>query len=214
MTQIKCFTFNPFSENTYILFDDHSREAIVFDPGCYTENERKMLKKFIDDNQLIIKRLINTHCHLDHVFGNPFISTTYRVDLECHRAELPVLARVEQAGMMFGTPVPPQETPSVFIEDGDVITLGSIALEAILAPGHSPGSLCFYDAKNKFLIGGDVLFLGSIGRTDLPGGNHRQLLESIETRLMPLPDDVKVYSGHGQPTTIGRERQHNPFLNQ
>ncbi len=213
MTQLKSFTFNPFSENTYIVFDDETREAIVFDPGCYTENERKMLKKFISDNELIVKRLINTHCHLDHVFGNPFVSETYNVSLECHRAELPILERVEAAGMMFGTPVPPQETPSVFIEDGDVIRLGNIELTAILAPGHSPGSLCFYEGKNKFLIGGDVLFLGSIGRTDLPLGNHKQLIESIETRLMSLPDDVKVYSGHGQPTTIGRERLHNPFLN-
>lgn len=212
MTQLKSFAFNPFSENTYILFDDATREAIVFDPGFYTANERKMFVKFIDDNNLIIKRLINTHCHLDHVFGNPFIIETYNVPLECHRAELPVLARVEQAGMMFGTPVPPQQSPSVFIEDNAVITLGSIELKAILAPGHSPGSLCFYHEKDKFLIGGDVLFLGSIGRTDLPGGSHAQLIQSIETRLMTLPDDVKVYSGHGQPTTIGRERRYNPFL--
>jgi glyoxylase-like metal-dependent hydrolase (beta-lactamase superfamily II) len=212
MTQLKSFAFNPFSENTYILFDDTTREAIVFDPGFYTVNERKMFVKFIDDNNLIIKRLINTHCHLDHVFGNPFIIETYNVPLECHRAELPVLARVEQSGMMFGTPVPPQQAPSVFIEDNAVITLGSIELKAILAPGHSPGSLCFYHEKDKFLIGGDVLFFGSIGRTDLPGGSHAQLIQSIETRLMTLPDDVKVYSGHGQPTTIGRERRYNPFL--
>lgn len=212
MTQLKSFAFNPFSENTYILFDDATREAIVIDPGFYTANERKMFVKFIDDNHLIIKRLINTHCHLDHVFGNPFIIETYNVPLECHRAELPVLARVEQSGMMFGTPVPPQQTPSVFIEDNEVITLGSIELKTILAPGHSPGSLCFYHEKDKFLIGGDVLFFGSIGRTDLPGGSHVQLIQSIETRLMTLPDDVKVYSGHGQPTTIGRERRYNPFL--
>ncbi len=213
MTQLKSFTFNPFSENTYIVFDDETREAIVFDPGCYTVNEKKLLKKYIEDNQLIIKRLINTHCHLDHVFGNPFIIETYDVPLECHRAELSILARVEAAGMMFGTPVAAQEAPSVFIEDGDVITLGNIELKVILAPGHSPGSLCFYDEKNKFLIGGDVLFFGSIGRTDLPGGNHGHLINSIQTRLMPLPDDVTVYSGHGQPTTIGRERRSNPFLN-
>ena len=166
----------------------------------------------IDDNHLVIKRLINTHCHLDHVFGNPFIIETYKVPLECHIAELPILARVEAAGMMFGTPVPPQDAPSLFIEDNDVITVGNIELKVLLAPGHSPGSLCFYDEKNKFLIGGDVLFFGSIGRTDLPGGNHAHLINSIETRLMPLPDDVKVYSGHGQPTTIGYERLHNPFL--
>ncbi|MBL7815115.1 MAG: MBL fold metallo-hydrolase [Saprospiraceae bacterium] len=213
MTQLKSFAFNPFSENTYVLFDDATKEAIIFDPGCYMSYERTMLTKFISDNQLVVKRLINTHCHLDHVFGNPFVSEKYNVSMECHRAELPVLARVEQAGMMFGTPCPPQEPPTHFIEDDATIQLGSIELRTILAPGHSPGSLCFYNEKDKFLIGGDVLFFGSIGRTDLPGGNHKQLIESIQTRLMPLPDDVKVYSGHGQPTTIGRERLHNPFLN-
>ena len=213
MTQLKSFAFNPFSENTYILFDDTTREAIVIDPGFYTANERKMFLKYIDDNQLIVKRLLNTHCHLDHVIGNPFIIETYDAGLECHRAELPVLNNAERVGAMYGVAVPPQFPPSVFIEDNAVITLGCIELKAILAPGHSPGSLCFYDEKNKFLIGGDVLFFGSIGRTDLPGGSHAQLIESIKTRLMPLPDDVKVYSGHGQPTTIGRERQSNPFLN-
>ena len=208
---IKAFTFNPFSENTYLVFDE-TREAIVFDPGCFTVNEQKILKKYIDDNNLIIKRLINTHCHLDHIFGNPFIIENYGVGLECHRAELPVLQRAPIAGDMYGCPVPPQPEPAAFIEDNDVVKVGNYAFRAILAPGHSPGSLCFYNEKDKFLIGGDVLFFGSIGRTDLPGGNHKHLIESIQTRLFTLPNDVVVYSGHGQKTTIGYERVHNPFF--
>jgi hydroxyacylglutathione hydrolase len=213
MTQVKSFTFNPFSENTFILFDDQSREAIVLDPGCYTVNEQKQLQKFISDNQLTVKRLINTHCHLDHVFGNRFVEETYNVELEAHRAELPVLARAHIAGGMYGTPMPVQEPFSIFIEDNDEIQLGDATFKAILAPGHSPGSLCFYNEKEGFLIGGDVLFFQSIGRTDLPGGNSNQLIESILTRLFTLPDATKVYCGHGQPTTIGYERYNNPFLN-
>ena len=212
MIQIKAFTFNAFSENTYVVFDDN-KETIIFDPGCYTINERKMLKKFIDDNKLIVKRLINTHCHLDHIFGNTFISETYNVKLECHRLEIPILQQAHIAGDMYGVPVPPQPTPSVFLEDNDIVEVGKIKLKAILAPGHSPGSLCFYNEDEKFLIGGDVLFYGSIGRSDLPGGNHNQLINSILTRLMTLPEDVKVYSGHGPSTLIGFEKYNNSFLN-
>jgi glyoxylase-like metal-dependent hydrolase (beta-lactamase superfamily II) len=213
MTKIKVFTFNPFSENTYVLSDEQTREAIVFDPGCYGVNECKMLRKYITDNDLQVKRLINTHCHLDHIFGNPFVIETWGVGLECHENELPILNSAEISGLRFGTPVPTQTPPSVFLADGDIVRLGAIDLEVILAPGHSPGSLCFYNATEKYLIAGDVLFFGSIGRTDLPLGNSAQLIHSIQTRLLPLPDDVKVYSGHGPATTIGRERYSNPFLN-
>lgn len=212
MIHIKAFTFNPFSENTYVVFDEN-KETIIFDPGCYTDQERQILKKFIADKQLIVKRLINTHCHLDHIFGNTFISETYNVELECHRLEMPVLENAHIAGKMYGVPVPPQPTPSVFIEDNAILEVGQIKLKSILAPGHSPGSLCFYNEEDAFLIGGDVLFYGSIGRADLPGGNYNQLIESIKTRLMVLPENVKVYSGHGPATTIGFEKHNNPFLN-
>ena len=211
MIQIKSFTFNPFSENMYLVFDEN-KETIVFDPGCYTTNEKKILKKFIEDNNLIIKRLINTHCHLDHIFGNIFVMENYNVEVECHVKELPVLARASVAGDLYGVPTPPQPTPSAFIEDDAIIEVGEMSFRAIFAPGHSPGSLCFYNEKEQFLIGGDVLFHGSIGRTDLPGGSHNQLLESIEKRLMVLPENVKVYSGHGVVTTIGFEKYNNPFL--
>lgn len=211
-TTLKVFTFNPFSENTYILSDTETKETIIFDPGCYTINEKKMLKKHIDDNNLIVKRLINTHCHLDHVFGNTFVMENYGVELECHKKEVSILERAHLAGDMFGVPMPPQSPPSVFIEDNDIIEIGGIKLQALLAPGHSPGSLCFYNEAEKYVIGGDVLFRGGIGRSDLPGGNHQQLLQSISDRLMILPEDVKVYSGHGPFTSIGFEKYNNPFL--
>jgi hydroxyacylglutathione hydrolase len=211
-TQLKVFTFNPFSENTYILSDSVTKETIIFDPGCYTVNEKKMLKKYIDDNGFLVKRLINTHCHLDHVFGNTFVMESYGLELECHKNEKLVLERAHLAGDMFGVPFPPQAPPSVFIEDEDIIEIGSIKLQALLAPGHSPGSLCFYNDLEKYVIGGDVLFRGGIGRSDLPGGNHQQLLHSINTRLMILPEDVTVYSGHGSATSIGFEKYNNPFL--
>jgi hydroxyacylglutathione hydrolase len=211
-TILKVFTFNPFSENTYILSDSETKETIIFDPGCYTVNEKKMLKKHIDDNGLIVKRLINTHCHLDHVFGNTFVMENYGVEVECHKNEVIVLERAHLAGDMFGVPFPPQAAPSLFIEDKGFIEMGSIKLHVILAPGHSPGSLCFYNEAEKYVIGGDVLFRGSIGRSDLPGGNHQQLLNSISERLMVLPEDVKVYSGHGPATSIGFEKYNNPFL--
>lgn len=211
-TTLKVFTFNPFSENTYILSDSETKETIIFDPGCYTVNEKKMLKKYIDDNDLIVKRLINTHCHLDHVFGNTFVMETYNVELECHKNEIPVLAAAHIAGDRFGVPMPPQAPPSLFLEDKDSVEIGNIKLQAILAPGHSPGSLCFYNEAEKYIIGGDVLFRGGIGRSDLPGGNQQQLLDSILNRLMILPEDVKVYSGHGPATSIGFEKYNNPFL--
>ncbi len=211
-TTLKIFTFNPFSENTYILSDSETKETIIFDPGCYTINEKKMLKKHIDDNHLIVKRLINTHCHLDHVFGNTFVMDNFAVELECHKNEVSVLERAHLAGDMFGVPMSPQAPPSLFIKDNDLIEIGTLKLQAILAPGHSPGSLCFYNEAEKYIIGGDVLFRGGIGRSDLPGGNQQQLLDSISNRLMILPEDVKVYSGHGPATSIGFEKYNNPFL--
>ncbi len=209
---LKVFTFNAFSENTYVLSDE-TREAVIIDPGCNDDNENKKLTDYIAQNRLKVVRLLNTHCHLDHVTGNPLVVEKYGVGLEIHKFDLPVLQNAVAAGLRWGFSIPEQPIPKRFIEDGEEITFGNTKLQVILAPGHSPGSICFYNVEEKYLIGGDVLFFGSIGRTDLPGGNHAQLLESIETRLMVLPHDVKVYSGHGPVTTIGRERTSNPFLN-
>lgn len=213
MAQVLKFTFNPFQENTYIVYDE-SNECVIFDPGCYTEEEKQSLVKEIERKGLRPVRLINTHCHIDHVFGNQFVAGHYGLGLEIHRGELPVLKAAPQSALFFGLsntgPLSPE--PEKFIEEGDAITFGETELEAILTPGHSPASLSFFCRADRFLIAGDVLFYGSIGRTDLPGGDFRTLINSITQKLFPLGDDVMVYSGHGPDTNIGFERQHNPFL--
>ena len=211
MLSVKIFIFNPVAENTYVIYNQQN-EAIIIDPGCYTTEEKMHLKNYLSDNGLKPVLLLNTHCHLDHVFGNDWVHKTYGLELHIHPNEEMVLGFAPQSGNNWGMPFENYKGPLHFLNDGDVIKLGNNELQVLLAPGHSPGSICFYCQPQKFLIGGDVLFRESIGRTDLPGGNHQSLLESIKNQLLPLPDDVIVYSGHGEETTIGHERRHNPFL--
>jgi glyoxylase-like metal-dependent hydrolase (beta-lactamase superfamily II) len=211
--KVQSFTFSPFAENTYILYDD-TNSCVIVDPGCYGHEEEKQLSDFITTQKLKPVRLINTHCHIDHVFGIPFVTRQYELKPEMHRGEVIVLQFAPQSGMMFGTPVEPMPEPGAFIEEGDVITFGNTKLEVLLTPGHSPASICFYHRESKQLISGDVLFKGSIGRTDLPGGDYETLMNSIFTKLLELDDDVKVYPGHMEPTTIGEERRTNPFIHE
>jgi len=211
MAKVVSFTFNPFQENTYVVYDD-IKECIIFDPGCSNVGEKQELVDFLEQNELTPVRLINTHCHLDHIFGNQFIAEKYNLNLEIHLGELPVLEHAPQSAAMFGISVDPSPKPTQFIEDGDQISFGNTRLKAILTPGHSPASLSFYCEEDKFIIAGDVLFHGSIGRTDLPGGDYDTLINSIRTQLFVLPDEVKVYPGHMQATTIGFEKKFNPFL--
>lgn len=212
MAQVVCLTFNPFQENTYLIYDD-TKECIVIDPGCLDQAEKVELAGTIERLKLRPVRLINTHCHLDHIFGNRFVAEKYNLSLEIHSGEIPVLERAPQAAMMYGIPYPElSPAPGGFIEEGDTIEFGNSQLKAILTPGHSPASLSFFCEAHNFLIAGDVLFYGSIGRTDLPGGDYDTLIESITDKLLPLGDDVIVYSGHGPSTTIGFERKNNPFL--
>lgn len=212
MLQIARFTFNPFQENTYLVYEPGGT-CIIFDPGCYDAREKEELKGFIEQKGLKPERLINTHCHFDHIFGNKFVEETYGLSLEIHSLEEQVLNFASQAAARFGIPYPEPSPPaSRFIEDGEWISLGNYELQAILAPGHSPGSLCFLEPTAKILIAGDVLFKGSIGRTDLPGGDYDTLISSIHKRLLPLDDEVQVLPGHGPATTIGEERRSNPFL--
>lgn len=211
MIIVKIFTFNPVAENTYILYNQN-KEAIIIDPGCYFPAEKELLKTFIGENGLKPVQLINTHCHLDHVFGNKWVYETYALELFIHPNEEMVLQFAPQSGKMWGLPFENYEGPLHFLQEGDIVTLGDYELKVLLAPGHSPGSICFYNEKEKFVIGGDVLFNENIGRTDLPGGNHATLLDSIKTQLYVLPDDVKVYPGHGEPTTIGHEKKYNPYV--
>lgn len=212
MTQVHTFEFNPFAENTYIIYDE-TGACVIIDPGCYTARERTRLQAFIEEHQLRPVRHINTHCHLDHVFGNAFVHRTWGLGLEIHPNEVPLLDRFQAVCQMYGIPgTEPPPPAAAFIEAGAQISFGNTLLEALLTPGHSPGSLSFYCRAAGFIIAGDVLFYESIGRTDLPGGNHAQLLDSIRTQLFVLPGETLVYPGHGPTTTIRHEKEYNPFF--
>ena len=212
MTQLQVFEFNPMSENTYVLYDE-TGECAIFDPGCYTSAERSTLKSFIDRNQLRPVRLINTHCHLDHVFGNRFVAETWDLELEIHRGELPVLESYLTAAQMYGLPLAESSpAPGAVLEAGTTLTFGSTSLEILFTPGHSPASISFYCPGAGFVLAGDVLFLESIGRYDLPGGDLPVLLQSIRSQLFTLPDETLVYPGHGPATTVRHEKEYNPFL--
>ncbi|HEY6977342.1 MAG TPA: MBL fold metallo-hydrolase [Chitinophagaceae bacterium] len=212
MIHVEIFTFNPMQENTYLLWNEKGR-AIIIDPGCYFTNEQETLEKFIKKKNLKPVQLLNTHCHLDHVFGIKWIAKTYQLELFIHPNEERVLEFAPATGIMWGFGYDPYNGAFHFLRDGDSISFDDDKLEVIFTPGHSPGSICFYCRKQNFLIGGDVLFLESIGRTDLPGGNHQQLLNSIQKQLFILPDETVVYPGHGPATSIGHEKKYNPFLN-
>jgi glyoxylase-like metal-dependent hydrolase (beta-lactamase superfamily II) len=211
MILIHFFTFNPIGENTYILYDE-TKECVIIDPGCYDDRERADLVNFIENNKLKPVKLLNTHCHLDHVFGNAFVSEKYNLKLAAHQLEIPVLDAFLRSASMYGLNAEPSPEIATFLQEGDLVQFGTSSLEIAFTPGHSPGSITFYNKTQQFMISGDVLFYGSIGRSDLPGGNHQLLLDSIRTKLLPLGDSFKVYSGHGPSTTIGFERKNNPFL--
>lgn len=212
MIHVASFTFNPFQENTYVLYDD-TKECIIIDPGCYTANEQKQLKAFIQKEGLTPVRLINTHCHLDHICGNAFVAREYNLVLEAHEGEKVVLDASDDHGRMYGFEFESSPAISSFLKEGDQIQFGESSLEILFTPGHSPASITFYSEADGFVIAGDVLFFMSIGRTDLPGGHHETLLRSIREKLFTLPNETIVYNGHGQKTTIGFEKVNNPFLN-
>lgn len=212
MIKIAKFTFNPFQENTYVLYDE-SKECVIIDPGCYDQSEKERLANFIEDNDLTPVKLLNTHCHIDHVLGNYFVSKTYGLDLGIHKLDLPTLAFVPQSCMLYGFKgYEMSPDPTYFLDEGDVIEFGNSKLDVLFGPGHAPGHIAFYSAEDNFIINGDILFRGSYGRYDLPGGSLDVLKESIITKLFKLPDETVVYCGHGPETTIGEERHSNPIL--
>ena len=212
-TKIISLTFNAVQENTYVVYDEDSREAIIFDPGCFSNEEEARLVAAIDDHQLTPVRLINTHCHFDHVFGNAFVARTYGLELGIHPLEQQVLTAAPLSLQLYGMPpMVPSPDPGYFLHEGEEITLGSATLKVLFCPGHAPGHLCFHNAAERYVIAGDVLFRESIGRTDLPLGDIDTLLGSIRAHLLPLADDTVVYPGHGPSTSIGWERKRNPFL--
>lgn len=211
MLQIQSFTFNVLAENTYVIYDE-TRQCAIIDPGCYESHEKAKLSQFIHEQGLQVTHLINTHAHIDHVLGNRYIMTTYGVPLALHPADVPLLqAAVEYAPQYGFSAYEPAET-TVMLIPGESIQLGHASLQILHVPGHSPGHVALYSPQDQVCIAGDVLFQGSIGRTDLPGGDHATLLQSIQEQLMPLGDEVLIYPGHGPTTTIGIEKRSNPFL--
>ncbi len=211
MIQVKSFTCNPYQENTYLLFDE-TLECVIIDPGMYTGEEQNAVLKFIAEHKLKPVLLLNSHCHIDHVLGNKFIYDTYGLYPQFHKGEEILLNSVVSYAPQMGIRYEVSPLPEVYLPESGQIEFGSSKLEIIFAPGHSPAHLCFYSKEDDFLIGGDVLFYESIGRTDLPGGNHQQLIKNIQEKLFSLPETCKVYPGHGPATTISHEKKNNPFL--
>jgi len=210
---IKTFTFNPFQENTYLIYDE-TGEAVLIDAGCIIDYEKKQLKSFIEENKLTLKLILNTHLHLDHQFGNKFVSETYGLTPQAHKEDEFLLENVVAQAQSFGLKLPDQSVQPIghYIADNEEVKFGNTVLKALHVPGHSPGSLAFYSEKDGVVIVGDVLFRGSIGRTDLPKGDYATLITSITKKLLTLPDSTVVYCGHGPTTTIGEEKKNNPYL--
>ena len=210
--EIHQITFNTFQENTFMLWDN-TGDCIIIDPGCYEKNEELELVDFINKNNLNPVKLINTHCHIDHILGNKFVSEKWNLELYINKIDLPLLEGSGDIARMYGFEnYKGSPYPKHYLEEGDILEFGESKLEILFTPGHAPGHICLFNKEEGFIVSGDVLFNGSIGRTDLPGGDFDTLIESIKTKLMTLLDETIVYCGHGPSTSIGRERISNPFL--
>ena len=210
--EIHRFIFSPIDVNTYLVADS-SGDCAIIDCGCYTDAESEELASFITEHKLNPVLLLNTHCHLDHIFGNKFILEKYNLRTHCHEKEEMNRKSSLQHAMFFGLSMDLPPEPARFINDNEVITFGSTELVALHVPGHAPGSIAFYSEKNGCVFTGDALFAGSIGRTDLPGGDFETLINSIKNRLFSLPESTIVYAGHGDETTIDKEMRSNPWFN-
>lgn len=207
------FGFSLFGINTYVVWDPQTKDCAIIDPGMISAREEEALTSFISKNDLKVTHLINTHLHIDHAIGDRFVAERYGLPIEAHPADAPLGKRMKEQALEFGIAEKVEGVEiSTELKDGDIIRIGRGELKVIHVPGHSPGGIALYDEKDKFLIAGDILFQGSIGRADLPGGNMEQLVSGIKTKLLPLPDDIAVFPGHGPQTTIGYERSNNPFL--
>ena len=210
MIKVKSFVFNPFAENTYVLSDE-TGSCVIIDPGCYEQQERQQLQNYIDEQGLKVETLLNTHCHIDHVLGNWWVKDTYNVPFGIPPLEESMLMAVKSYAGNYGFSQYQELLPDFYINEHDIIDFGRSELKVISAPGHSPGHVVFHCPEQAFCIGGDVLFKGSIGRTDLPGGDHDRLIKSIHEKLFPLDDNTLIYCGHGPSTTIEEEKISNPF---
>lgn len=211
MITVKQFIFNNIEENTYVL-NDETKECVIIDPGCNSDAERHQLKNYIESNGLKPVALLNTHCHFDHIFGNAYVGSEFAIDLLAHKAELYNIERAVQYTAMFGMTMEQPPMITRYLEDGEVVKFGNTSLQVIHTPGHTPGCICFYSPTDALIVTGDTLFRGSIGRTDLPGGDYDDIMDSLLNKLMKLPGNTKVYCGHGPETEIGYELIHNPFI--
>ncbi len=207
------FGFSLFGINTYVVVDEATKKCAVVDPGMIEPEEENALVNYIERNGLTVTHVINTHLHVDHAVGDKFVADKFKVPVLGHKSDETLGARMQQQAMMFGMR---EKLDAVsltsYLEDGDKVKVGDGELDVLHVPGHSPGSIALYDPEGKYVIVGDALFDGSIGRTDLPGGDFRTLINSIRSKLLTLPDDTTVYPGHGPATTIGREKKYNPYL--
>ncbi len=211
MLDIKTFIFNPFQENTYLVSDE-TQQGIIIDPGCYFEQEIKELKEYVNNNGLEIKYIVCTHGHIDHALGMNAAREAFNAETILHKGDLAILNRIKEFGATVGIDVDQPNEPDTYIEEGHKLKFGNTVFDILHVPGHSPGSIALLNKKEKKVFAGDVLFKRGIGRTDLTGGEHITLIESINEKLLTLPDDVVVYPGHGETTTIKEEKEENPLL--
>jgi len=209
---IQSFTFSPFQENTYVVIDEATNEAVIIDPGMYEQAEKEELSRFIDERRLKLKAILLTHAHLDHVFGVAYLKRKYGVNIFLHPKDEVIFNDVPTRTTLYGLRGYEHGQIDEWLTEGDRIRFGNTALDVVFTPGHAPGHVAFVNHVDRYIVGGDVLFRGSVGRTDFPYCNHDDLLNSIQTQFMTLPDDYVVYPGHNEPTTIGQERKTNPFI--
>lgn len=210
--QIKKFEFNPFDENTYLIWDEETRETAVVDPGCYFQEEEKEIEYYISRGNLKLKYILNTHCHIDHIFGIKFFKQKYNCDYYVPENDLELLNNASEQANFMGLDFNSIITPDKLITENLILTLGNIEIKFIYTPGHTPGEVCLYFKNEKICLTGDVLFNRGIGRTDLWGGDYETLINSINNKLFTLPDDVAIYPGHGVKSDIGFEKSNNPFF--
>ena len=209
---IKAFTFNPFQENTYVIYEDNN-DCIIIDPGCYTREEESELSDFIESKKLKPTKLINTHCHIDHILGNKFVQERWSLDLYINKLEIPILESANDIAVNYGfNKYLHCKHPKYFIDEKTIIKLGHTNFQVLFTPGHSPGHICLYNKKENILIGGDLIFKESVGRTDLPGGDYNTLIKSIKEKILVLDNKTKIYCGHGPSTILKWEKTHNSFL--